>query len=186
MSLALSRPIALALILAGAAVPAGLVAPMAGASGCPSETSTTQHITRSSPLSGRATAAEFVHRVTHEQETADALTFYVNGVDAYVYELSCLTDAREFKYGLEDRTSEELGGADYALAFYDDAFRKTSDTVYEKQRTSAPGQLAGWVPANTHYVVVILEEGPLYAGIDEDGSPAQPYGATFHLSLANN
>lgn len=187
MSLALSRPIALALLLFGAGS-AGLLAPAAGASECPSaEFGTIEHIQASGPLTETTTATELVHQVA---ETADrdasAVTYRTNGLDAFVYDIGCVANEKSLQYRVADRTPTEFQDADYALAFYTEDFRKIGDTVYDKQAEDAHGQLAGYVPDHTAHIVVILEDGPLFAGMDHDRFPPEPYAATFELTLTAN
>lgn len=186
MSLALSRPIVLALVLLGAAVPAGIVAPMAAAGTCDHGSSfgTTETIQRSSPLAETTSATELVYRFAHAAEAAQApATHHGNGVDAYVYEMSCIAGEKGLTYQVHDRTHESFEDGDYALAFYTEDFRKAGDTVYDKQREDASGQLAGYVPEDTRYVVVILEDGPLMSGMDHDEMPPEPYSVKFQLTL---
>lgn len=187
MSLALSRPIALALLLLGAAAP-GLLAPGVGANQCPSaEFGTTAHIQASGPLTETTTATELVHRVAEVADRKDsAATYHANGLDAFVYELGCVAKEKALQYRVADKTPTEVQDADYALAFYTQDFRKVEDTVYEKQAEQAHGQLAGYVPDGTTYIVVILEDGPLFAGVDHDRFPPEPYAATFELTLTGN
>lgn len=184
MSLPLSRPIALALVLVGAAIPAGIVAPGAAAGCQQGSLGTTETIQRSSPLAETTTATELVYRVAHETEVARSpATHHGNGVDAFVYDMGCVAAEKGLKYKLHDRTPEAFEDADYALAFYTEDFRPAGDKVYDKQRGNAPGQLAGYVPADTLYVVVILEDGPLVSGMDHDETPPEPYSAKFDLTL---
>lgn len=187
MTLALSRPIALALLLLGTAVPAGLLAPGVGADGCANgEFGVTEHIKSSGPLSESPTATELVHHVAETTDRGSLATYHVNGLDAYAYEMGCVANEKALQYRLADRTPTEVQDADYALAFYTEDFRKIDDTVYDKEAEEAHGQLAGYVPDQTYYVVVILEDGPLFAGMDHERFPPEPYAATFELTLTSN
>lgn len=184
MTAATPRSLALALILLGVAVPAGLVAsPAAGSSGCQAghQWGTTENITRSSPLAGSTTAVEALHRVAHEADRGEVLASEANGLDAYVYPLGCVAQERGVNVQLFDETQEPLS-ADYELAFYSERFRPTGDRMDGEPGAEFP-QISGTVPAYTSYVVVVLEDAPLFAGIDTSENPPTPYSGQFRLSF---
>lgn len=183
MNAATSRSLALAFLLLGVALPAGLVGPSAADhSSCESGRTwgTTQNITRSSPLTETMTPPELLHRTAYETDTTHDVAWEANGVDAYVYSLGCVTKERGVKFKLHDETVDPYD-PDYEIAFYSKEFRQTGDRM-----DGHPGkgpQISGFVPDYTSYVVVVLEDGPLFAGIDTSENPPTPYSAQFRLSF---
>lgn len=182
MNVPASRPLVLALALMMATLPAGLLG-TAAAEDCPSdEFSIVEHITRSSPLSGQLSTTETVHQVAIYSDSTKGHEDKVNGVDAYVYTLGCEAKKNSVTYSLEDKTAASLN-ADYALAFYNDRGFQEGDTVWEDDDTGPEAQLDGYVPKNTMHVVVILQDGPLFTGMDHEENPSRPYSSTFELTL---
>lgn len=183
MNVPATRPMALALLLLGAGIPAGLIAPAVGATECPTTDrfGTREDILQSSPLEGHRSATETLHLVAKRTETGGPAAAQANGVDAYVYSLNCRALAQGTTYALYDETPGEEE-ADYGLAFYDRDFRRTGPPVFHDAE-AGNAQLSGTLPAHTAYVVVVLEEGPLVSGVDSEEFPPEPYSARFHLAF---
>lgn len=181
MSTTALKPLALAAVLLGMTIPTGLMAPSAmGASDCSADMkfSIERNIKRSSPLEGYYTTTELVHRVAGKTDEGTKPVNATNGVDAHVYDLHCETDRRGVSYSLYDRTSDF--DPDLSIAFYDDEFEPIDEN--EGQADGAL-EAEGFVPENTRYIVTVLDEGPLVAGMDTSEAPPEPYSAQFELSF---
>lgn len=176
--------LAIAVLLAGALIPAGFVAPNAGSANCASGTTLTdledRRLRASTPLSGTFSGSELVHVISEDYNASTGPQGYrLNGLDAYVHDLGCETVDVEFKLTTETPDPYPAREPQMAIQFYDGDVNYLGEVVEE----DPSGPLAGTMADNARYVVVEMRDGPLISGVDYDQTPPEPYSVEFDLKF---
>lgn len=170
-----------ALVLAVALVPATLTAQNDSSQLCtdPDTYDVSDTIRASTPLSERVSASHLV-KITEEELTGDLQAPEdPNGIDAYIHDFDCVVVNRYLVLEASAGNLVPEAEADMAVKFYNDMNQLQGEISQEDE----DGVLRGDVPEGTHYMVIVLEDGPLISGIDYDKTPAEPYSVVFEATL---
>lgn len=182
-----SPSLVIAVLLAGALIPAGFVAPNAASAKCPAEGVQDKKLRASTPLSGTFSGSELIYIVTEDRDLdTGPQGHWLNGLDAYAHDMGCEATGLEFELTTETPDPYPDRAPVMAVQFFDAEVDYLGEVVGETDESPLEGEF----PDEARYFVVEMRDGPLVSGVDYNdefyrGQPADPYSVKFTLEVVS-